>query len=71
MKLEQTWKPKNSYCIMCGTTTINDTCSATCSNKLTKIHDAIDNRIEMEKAGAKDWNNEMIIEFNKIQEIIG
>lgn len=59
------------YCIMCGNPTKSETCSDECRVKLRKLHNAIDNRIVMEKMGAKQYDERTIRDFNKIQDIIG
>lgn len=71
MRLEQKWTPDYPYCKMCGKESKSDTCSENCSNKLTSVRNAIENRKLTDKKGLKEWTPRMIRDFNNIQDIIG
>lgn len=70
MRLEQTYLPKDPYCLMCGTDSESETCSDRCEKKLTMLRFTIKERKEIEKTGLKLYDEHSIKKFRKIQEML-
>lgn len=70
MKLDQSYIPKEPYCVICGEETKDETCSDICKDKLEFLRSTVKQRIKDEKDGVKQYNEKTIIQFNKLQDYI-
>lgn len=70
MRFEQSYIPKEPYCLFCGKETKEETCSDNCSSRLTKLRFAIKERKEIEVLGLKIYDEQSIKKFNRIQAML-
>ena len=59
--------PSYKVCLICGKKTTQETCSVSCTKKIDILRGAISSRIASEKSGIKQYNEQTIKIFNRLQ----